>query len=132
LIDMTTAPTPGSLAWFEVAADDVDGAERFYSRLFDWKFAPDPESEGAGIDYRVTTAPGGDTPMGGLTKARPDTAGHAVFYILVADVAETCATAEKLGGSVLAQETSPPAGPAFGYLRDPAGNLIGVFTPPGS
>jgi hypothetical protein len=127
-----TTPAPGSLAWFEVAAEDVDGAERFYSRLFAWKFVPDPMSAGAGIDYRITTAPGGDAPMGGIVKAQHDSPGHAVFYILVADVAETCATAEELGGSVVAKEVSPPAGPAFAYLRDPAGNLFGVFTPPDS
>jgi predicted enzyme related to lactoylglutathione lyase len=125
-----TSPTPGSLAWFEVAADDVDGAEHFYSRLFEWKFVPDPVSAGVGLDYRVTTAPGGDQPMGGIMKAQPQTPGHAVFYVAVADVAATCTSTEELGGSVVVRETNPAAGPAFAHLRDPAGNLFGVFTPP--
>jgi len=127
-----TNPAPAVLAWFEVAADDPDAAERFYGDLFDWKFAPDPVSAGLGIDYRITTAPGTGTPMGGVTATQPGMPGHAVFSILVADVAATCAAAEELGGAIVAKEVSPPAGPAFAYLRDPAGNLFGIFTPPAS
>jgi predicted enzyme related to lactoylglutathione lyase len=56
--------------------------------------------------------------------------GHAVFYIAITDVSAACAAAEKLGGTVVAQELEPPAGPAFAYLRDPVGSLFGVFTPP--
>jgi predicted enzyme related to lactoylglutathione lyase len=125
-----TTPAPGTLAWFEVAAADPDAAELFYGKLFDWTFAPDPVSAGIGLDYRITTGPTVDTPMGGVTKAQDGMPNHAVFYILVADVAATCATAVELGGSVVAKEESPPAGPAFAYLRDPAGSMFGVFTPP--
>ncbi|MGH3463031.1 MAG: VOC family protein [Kribbellaceae bacterium] len=53
------------------------------------------------------------------------------FYILVADVEATCTEADNLGGSVVTKQVEPPAGaPAFAYLRDPAGNMFGVFTPP--
>src|SRR5262245_44497960 len=120
-----TQPVPGALAWFEVAAEDVDGAERFYSQLFGWKFTPDPASASVGLDYRITTVPGSQTPMGGVVAPQNGMSGHAVFYISVADVAATCATVEKFGGSVVAKEVSPPAGPAFAYLRDPAGNMFG-------
>lgn len=123
-------PAPGSLAWFEVATADPDAAEQFYGKLFDWAFAPDPVSAGLGMDYRITTGPTADTPMGGITKTEEGMPDHAVFYILVTDVAATCATAVELGGSVVAKDESPPAGPAFAYLRDPAGSLFGVFTPP--
>jgi predicted enzyme related to lactoylglutathione lyase len=125
-----TNPVPGALAWFEVAVDDPDGAERFYGNLFDWTFAADPVSAGIGLDYRITTGPSADAPMGGITKTQDGMPAHAVFYILVADVAATCTAAEELGGSIVAKEVSPPAGPAFAYLRDPAGNMFGVFTPP--
>jgi predicted enzyme related to lactoylglutathione lyase len=125
-----TTPTPNTLACFEVAADDPDGAERFYSDLFDWKFTPDPVSAGIGLDYRITTSPGTGAPMGGVMKTQNGMPGHAVFHIVVADVAATCTAAEELGGSVVAKEVSPPAGPAFAYLKDPGGNMFGVFTPP--
>ena len=41
------------------------------------------------------------------------------------------ADAEQLGGSVVSKNLDPlPGVPTFAYLRDPAGNTFGVFTPP--
>jgi hypothetical protein len=38
---------------------------------------------------------------------------------------------EQLGGSVVGKHLDPgPGAPKFAYLRDPAGNQFGVFTPP--
>ena len=124
-----TTPAPGTLAWFEVATDDPDGAQKFYGSLFDWTFeGPDPSS---GMDYRNIKASGAETPMGGLFGTKGQLPGHAVFYILVADVAATCTDAEQLGGSVISKHLDPgPGAPAFAYLRDPSGNQFGVFTPP--
>jgi predicted enzyme related to lactoylglutathione lyase len=128
---MTTTPAPGSLAWFEVATSDPDGAQKFYGSLFDWSFAADPAAEAGGMDYRNITAAGAEGPMGGVANTGGQLPDHAVFYILVADVAATCAEAEDLGGSVVSKQVEPaPGAPAIAYLRDPAGNLFGVFTPP--
>jgi hypothetical protein len=120
-----------TVAWFEVATGDAEGAQEFYGELFGWRFAADPDAASAGMDYRLISYPGGERPVGGIFGtggAQPD---HAVFSVAVADVAETCARAEKLGGTVVHSETKPEVGPAFAYLRDRAGNLIGIFTPPG-
>jgi predicted enzyme related to lactoylglutathione lyase len=126
-----TNPAPGTLAWFEVATSDPDGAQKFYGSLFDWSFAADPASEASGMDYRNITASGAEGPMGGIADTGGQMPDHAVFYILVADVDATCTAAENLGGSVASRQLDPPPGaPALAYLRDPAGNLFGVFTPP--
>ena len=69
--------------------------------------------------------------MGGIAGTGRPLPGHAVFYILVADVEATCADAEQLGGSVVGKYLDPgPGAPTFAYLRDPSGNQFGVFTPP--
>ncbi len=126
-----TNPAPGTLAWFEVATDDPDGAEKFYGSLFDWSFVADGPAASGGQDYRNITASGADGPMGGIAGTAGQLPGHAVFYILVADVEATCADAEQLGGSVVAKFLDPgPGAPTFAYLRDPSGNQFGVFTPP--
>lgn len=127
-----TQPPFNTLAWFEVASADVDGAEKFYGGLFDWTFAVPPDLVAVGMDYRVTTSPVTGEPMGGVVAVADGAPSHAVFYVLVADVAATAASAERLGGSIVAKETEPPAGPAFAMLRDPVGNLFGVFSPPAS
>ena len=126
-----TTPAPGTLAWFEVATSDPDGAQKFYGNLFDWTFVADPASEASGMDYRNITTSAAERPMGGIANTDGRMPNHAIFYILVADVEATCTEAENLGGSVVSKQIEPPAGaPTFAYLRDPAGNMFGVFTPP--
>ena len=112
-----TNPAPGTLAWFEVATDDPDTAEKFYGSLFDWGFEADGPAASGGLDYRNVTASGADGPMGGIwgTDQLP---GHAVFYILVADVNATCADAEQLGGTVVSKHAQPR--PRCPHLRLPA------------
>jgi predicted enzyme related to lactoylglutathione lyase len=126
-----TNPTPGTLAWFEIATSDPDGAQKFYGSLFDWSFQADGPATSGDMDYRNIKASGADGPMGGIAGTGGRAPGHAVFYILVAEIDTTCAGAEQLGGSVVSKHLAPgPGAPTFAYLRDPAGNLFGVFTPP--
>jgi predicted enzyme related to lactoylglutathione lyase len=126
-----TNPAPGTLAWFEVATSDPDGAAKFYGSLFDWTFAADGPSAAGGKDYRNITASGADRPMGGIFGTEGKAPDHAVFYILVADVEATCADAEQLGGTVVGKHlASAPGEVTFAYLSDPAGNTFGIFTPP--
>ena len=126
---MTDAFLPNMLAWFEVATDDPDTASSFYSDLFGWTFSPFADPETTGSDYRGATMPGSEVPFGGILGTGGAMPGHAVFYIAVTDVAATCTAAEQFGGKVVSKELAPPAGPPFGYLRDPVGSLFGVFTP---
>jgi|SRR5262245_38928649 len=126
-----TNPATGTLAWFEVATSNPDAAEKFYGSLFDWTFEADGPAASGGMDYRNIKASGADGPMGGILSTSGQMPNHGVFYILVADVEATCADAEHLGGAVVSKHLDPgPGAPKFAYLRDPAGNQFGVFTPP--
>jgi predicted enzyme related to lactoylglutathione lyase len=126
-----TKPVPGTLAWFEVATSDPDGAVKFYGSLFDWSFQTDGPAAAGGMDYRNIKASGVDGPIGGIFGTEGHVPGHAIFYILVGDVEAACAGAEQLGGSVVSKHVDPgPGAPKFAYLRDPAGNMFGVFNPP--
>jgi predicted enzyme related to lactoylglutathione lyase len=129
LARMTTAFTPNTLAWFEVATDDPDTATSFYADLFGWTFSPFADPETTGIDYRVAALPE-SPPFGGVVATGGAMPGHAVFYIAVTDVAATCDMVEQLGGKVVSQNLEPAAGPPSAYVRDPVGSLFGVFTPP--
>lgn len=120
-----------TVAWFEVATDDPDGAQRFYGELFGWTIAADPDAAGMGMDYRLVTCPGAERPSGGIFGTGGGFPNHAVFSVAVADVAEACTRAEKLGATVVRAVSEPEAGPAFAYVRDPSGNLFGIFTPTG-
>ncbi|SIR16231.1 hypothetical protein SAMN05421833_106218 [Microbispora rosea] len=131
---MTTpaAPAVNTVAWFEIASDDPEGVQRFYGDLFGWRFRTDEGSAAMGMDYRLISYGGDDGVRGGVFGTRGDMPGHAVFTVLVRDVAETCRTVEALGGKVLSQVVGNEGGPDFAYLHDTSGNLFGVFAPAGS
>ncbi|GAA3127876.1 VOC family protein [Streptosporangium carneum] len=118
-----------TVAWFEVATDDPQGAEKFYGELFGWSFAADAESAKGGTDYRLIGYPGAEGFRGGLFATGGAFPGHAVFTVAVADVAATCERAERAGGEVVFKLLDNPTGPDFGYIRDISGNLFGVFAP---
>ncbi|MER6594163.1 VOC family protein [Micromonospora purpureochromogenes] len=122
---MSTTP----ITWFEIGTDRPDEAERFYGELFGWTF----EEQGAnGGSYRVTGAGEGEGIGGAIRATDGKSPNYAVFYAEVADVAETCRRAEAAGGKVLVPVKTAPSGLAFAHLLDPAGNHLGVFTPPPS
>src|SRR5262245_24411369 len=126
-----TTPAPGTLAWFEVATSNPDAAEKCYGSLFDWTFEADGPAASGGMDYRNIKASGADGPMGGMLAPGGQMPAHAVFHSRVAAVGAPCADAAHLGGSVVRKHLEPgPGAPKFAYLRDPAGNQFGVFTPP--
>ncbi|MFG2068001.1 VOC family protein [Micromonospora tulbaghiae] len=112
------------VAWFEIGSDRPDEVQRFYAEMFGWSF----EQGGPGGSYRQTAA-GGERGIGGAIRDTDD-GNYATFYAQVDDVAETCRRAEKAGGTVLTAPVTTPAGLVRAMLRDPSGNLFGVFTPP--
>ena len=115
------------VTWFEIGSDRPDEAQRFYADLFGWSFE---EQGGPGNSYRQTAA-GGDSGIGGAIRGTDAaTDNYAIFYAQVTDVAETCRRAEAAGGTVLAKPVTAPSGLVHARLRDPSGNLLGVFTPP--
>ncbi|MFI7615115.1 VOC family protein [Nonomuraea terrae] len=112
-----------TVTWFEVASDDPEGAQRFYGGLFGWTFE---RAEGP-IDYRLVGRPGVGHPVGGLYNTEGAFPSHAIFHVQVADVEETCAQSEALGGKVLTKVIDDGAGTDFAYLRDLSGSVFGVF-----
>jgi len=125
-------PEINGIGWFEIATDQPATAERFYGDVFGWRFGND-DGGATGADgsaYRMITTPGADRPSGGLSPTGGKTPNYAVFYVLVADVAETSKAAEAAGGKVLVAAQTTPDGLSFAHLLDPAGNHFAVFTPP--
>lgn len=113
-----------SIGWFEVGTDDPAAAEKFYGDLFGWTAAAGPEPA-----YRILST--GDQELrGGLVDTGGRMPGYAVFTVLVEDVEATCRRAEAAGGTVQRGPEVNPAGVRFAHLLDPAGNHVGVFTPP--
>ncbi|XVQ09000.1 VOC family protein [Spirillospora sp. CA-255316] len=120
------APAYDTVSWFQIGTDDSEAAQSFYGGLFGWKFTLDPDSDG----YDLIGYPGSEAPSGGIAHTAGGAENHAMFLVVVKDVKAACAQTEKLGGTVETEPATSASGLVFAYLRDPAGNRFGVFTPP--
>ncbi|MCW2885712.1 MAG: uncharacterized protein QOE54_5646 [Streptosporangiaceae bacterium] len=119
------APAYNTVSWFQVGSDDPDGVKRFYGDLFGWNFTSD-----GGGKYDLISYAGAEQPNGGIAHTDAASQNHAIFLVIVEDVAAVVAETERLGGKVLAPPTTGPDGLVFAHLLDPSGNHFGVFTPP--
>jgi predicted enzyme related to lactoylglutathione lyase len=120
-------PEYNSVGWFEVGTENPDAAQRFYGELFGWTFQRD---EADTMDYRMVTTPGAERPSGGIMNTGGKFPNYATFYVVVEDVADAVAKAERLGAKALLPPTTDPSGLVFAQLHDPSGNQFGIFTPP--
>ena len=86
-----------SICWFDVPADDLGRAKKFYGSLFGWKFA---KLSAAVADYWHIDAGREDaSPDGGLLpRMHP---GHTItVYVTVPSIDKAVAKVQKLGGTV--------------------------------
>jgi predicted enzyme related to lactoylglutathione lyase len=109
---------------FELASDDVVGARKFYTKVFDWKIGPSDPTMG---DYALIDF-GSKTSGGGLTrKMTPGQPTAWLSYVEVDSVKKTMAKAMKAGGtSIIAFQDIGPMG-AIGIFLDPQGAGIGIW-----
>jgi uncharacterized protein len=114
-----------SVGWFEVGTDDPETTKRFYGEMFGWTFGQTNVP-----DYCTATTPGADALPGGVLNTGGRFPNYATFYIVVEDVNAALAKAEELGGKTLLPPTTTSDGLMSAQLHDPAGNQIGILTPP--
>ena len=114
-------------SYFEIQADDIGRASRFYQELFRWKFT---KAAGLPVEYwRIET----EGPKGGLL-ARPANAPPLGFgtngYVCSMEVKNFDETAQKiasLGGKVALPKFAVPGTCWQGYFIDTEGNTFGIF-----
>jgi predicted enzyme related to lactoylglutathione lyase len=123
------------VTWFEIMGSDAARTERFYTELFDWTVS------GSGVPgYSVVdtgTERGIQGGIGGGQDAR-----WAIVYARVADADRAMALAGELGGTSatdqgLSELKADARAARYGQagdgmkmaeFRDPAGNVLGVFS----
>ena len=115
---------------FEIPADDLARAKEFYGSVFEWQL-----EDMEGMDYTsVTTVPVDDQQMptepgainGGLIH-RSEELSVPVLTVDVDSINETLKSVEAAGGSVVRSRTEIPGMGAYAYLRDPEGNVVGLW-----
>jgi predicted enzyme related to lactoylglutathione lyase len=116
---------PASIVWFEIPADDIARASKFYRQLFGWAIQPLPAS--AVPDYQhIDTAGAEASPDGGILKRMHPT--HTITnYILVPSVTKHMAKVEKLGGSICKAKTAVPGMGYFAICQDTENNTFALW-----
>ena len=120
---------PNVPAWFEIPADDLDRAQRFYEAIL----AQPLKRERFGASD-IAVFPGGGKPnaSGALVRmddCRPSVQG-SIVYLSVDDLDPVLERAQAHGGDTLVGRTALPPGMGyFAQLRDCEGNRVGLWSP---
>jgi predicted enzyme related to lactoylglutathione lyase len=112
----------GSLVWFEVPADNVARAQKFYKAMFGWKIKKMP-----GMEYWHIDTGGADaSPDGGIMK-RVDPQQKITNYVFVESVDKAVAKVKRLGGKVRVPKTAAGAMGFFAVCMDTEKNAFAVW-----
>lgn len=110
---------------FEIPVDDADRASAFYRDAFGW------EISGYGNEpYWLVKAGDDDEPgANGALIVRGDVHRTPVLIIGVDDLDDALGKSEGCGGQRVQGKAAIPGVGWSAYVRDPEGNVIGLFQP---
>lgn len=127
----------GEVVHFEVPAKDVKRAKAFYSEVFGWK-TNDTKMPSGDTYTSLLTTPVDEKRMqpknpgainGGMMQSREPYTGPVVT-IQVDDITISLRKVESHGGKTIVKRTEMGQYGAYGYFKDPEGNLMGLFEQP--
>lgn len=116
--------TAASIVWFEIPADDIEQAKKFYGSLFGWKFAKLPAA--IANYWHIDTGGKDDSPDGGLMP-RMHPQQPITNYVSVSSVTDAAAKVEKLGGTICKPKTAVPGMGYFAICLDTEGNTFALW-----
>jgi len=110
------------LCHFELCVNDIDKAQAFFSKIFDWSF----EKWEGPVRYDMVKT--GAEPGGGMMK-KTDEMPHACLsvYFDVDDIDATLKKAEGAGATIVVPKMEIPDMGWHGMFTDPEGIPVGVF-----
>ncbi len=123
---MDVFKTPGAISWSELMTTDPQGAAAFYGQLFGWQSKSMDMGTGA---YHVQSV--GDSMIGGIMGMPPGSPPGMppswALYVTVANVEETIAQCEKLGGKVCMPAMDVPGVGRMAVIADPQGATLNIM-----
>lgn len=116
---------------FEIQADDVERAKKFYENVLGWKISQMMKKEEGGMDYwGIETREAGPGINGGLYK-RPDKAEDKYYLydctILVDNLEDAMAKVKANGGIIVKEKDEIPGVGWFAGAKDTEGNRFGLM-----
>lgn len=126
-------PKHGEFCWNELAVENLEKSEKFYSEIFGWSFQ---KSEAAGMKYYEVGFENGRR-FGGMWEitdeckaedSSEDFSPRWGNYIAVDDVDESASKAFELGGTIVQPPMDIPNVGRFCVIKDPTGASISLIT----
>jgi hypothetical protein len=117
-----------NISYFEVPADDVKRAKRFYTEVLGWDFMR-TQVPGIPVEYwNITTGKSRkDTlNMGGLYQ-RQEPSSRVMMYALVKDIDRAIAKVEEMGGTIVIPKMTLDTVGTLVTILDSEGNMIGLW-----
>ncbi len=113
-----------SIVHFEIPADDIERAQKFYTELFGWQI----EKAGS-MDYWMinTKTSEGEPGINGGMMARQSPQQSPVNYIDIPSVDKYTAKVESLGGKIGMPKTAVPGMGYFAICLDTENNPFGIW-----
>lgn len=120
---------------FEIPADDVGRARKFYESVFDWKTQDWPMDDGSNY-VGLHTGPVDEKNMwkeagfinGGMFERRKDfPANGPTIAVTVDDINQTLEKIKNSGGTVLSEVMKVAEMGLYAYVKDTEGNVVGVW-----
>jgi uncharacterized protein len=130
-----------TIVHFEIPADDIERAKKFYTDLFGWKMEKLPSNTtndnsqltsaatGQPIEYWLitTTDDKGNKAVGGGMMKRQMAEHHITNYINVNSVDEYSSKVERAGGKVAATKHAVPGMGYFALCLDTENNAFAIW-----
>ncbi|CAN5865279.1 hypothetical protein BH18ACI5_BH18ACI5_00930 [soil metagenome] len=125
---MIELPKPGAIVWSDLTVPDAERIRDFYVAVTGWKI--EALTMGDYADYVMVSSTGDG--VAGICHARGENAKAPpqwLMYVVVEDVDRSAAECVTLGGEVV-DGPRPMSGAQFCIIRDPAGAVCALFSPP--
>jgi uncharacterized protein len=113
-----------TIVHFDVPAEDIERAKKFYSALLGWKFESFPKMQ---YNLITTTNLDGTLGVGGGMGKRMEPSQRMMNYFGVSSIDAAMKQVKNLGGSILSKKMAVPQ---MGYLVncvDTEGNAFGLW-----
>lgn len=116
---------------FEIQADDVDRAKKFYENVLGWKIDQMMKKEESGMDYwGLTTRPEGQPGINGGLYQRGDDKLYTYDCTVQVEDLDTAIDAVKANGGKITKEKGEIPGVGwFAGALDTEGNRFGLMQP---
>ena len=128
---MAPRPMPtgfGSFCWQQLNTTDIDAAEAFYTKLFEWE----SKREDMGLFGPFAVIKNAGQEIASRMQMPVDTTGagsqsHWLSYVWVEDIDASFEKMQALGGKVLVPPTAIAKVGRFAVFADPGGALLAIF-----